>query len=95
MVVHMKKEYLKILRITLVVLLLIIWATIEAVSKTPQFRVYKYILYGVELLLGIVFLAVQNAKVCPQCKKIYFTKKDRCPGCGQRLEKLIMQQETK
>ena len=90
-VMDMKKEYLKIFRIVLVVLLLVVWATIEAVSRTPQFRVYKYILCGVELLLGLVFLAAQKAKVCPQCKKVYFTKKDRCPGCGQKLEKLSKQ----
>lgn len=84
----MKKEYLKIFRTALAVLILIVWATIEAVGHTPQFRIYKYILYGVEVILGAVFLLAQNAKVCSQCGKVYFTKKDRCPGCGQRLEKL-------
>ena len=84
----MKKEFVKILRIVLLVLLLVVWVTIEAVSHTPQFRIYRYFLYGVELLLGIGFLLVQKARVCPQCKKVYFTKKERCPGCGQRLVKL-------
>ena len=82
----MKKEIRKILRIVLIVLLLAVWVCIESVRHTPKSRLVRFWLYALELALGLLFLLVQKAKVCPKCKKVYFDQKNHCPGCGQKLE---------
>lgn len=76
---------IKILRILVIVLLLVLWVAIESIRRSPKYRMVKYMLYLVELLLGLFFLLLQKAKVCSKCNKIYFAKKDRCPGCGEPL----------
>ena len=82
----MKKNLRKVLRIVLIVLFLTVWVAVESIRHSPKYRFVRLVLYAVELILGLLFLLAQRAKVCPQCKKIYFGKEKYCPGCGQKLE---------